>query len=162
MKKDYRELSITGKEEIFKLEKFIEEICDFHNINNEYFGNILLASTEAASILISVNGAGGLSKLEITFEKTIKGFTFKLKFGSKENAGEQENFFDQEIRKHKMSREIYIVKALADEVIISVKGESITLTFYVSSMNYEKSLTRINKLKEYWVKKSSTVNKSND
>lgn len=161
MKKDYREISVKGKEELYKLEKFVEEICDFHNINNEYFGNILLASTEAANILISVSG-NGLSGLAITFEKTIKGFTFKLKLSGRDMLEEQENFLEQEIRKHKMSREIFIVKALADEVTISVKGEVIILTFYVSSMNYEKSLTRINKLKDYWIKKTSTVNKGNE
>ena len=162
MKKDYREISIKGKEELYKLEKFVEEICDFHNINNEYFGNILLASTEAASILISVSGKGGISDLAITFEKTIIGFTFNLNFTGQDTLHEEENFLEQEIRKHKLSREIYIVKALADEVTISVKGESIILTFYVSSMNYEKSLSRINKLKEYWIKKTSTVNKGNE
>jgi hypothetical protein len=29
-------------------------------------------------------------------------------------------------------------------------------------MNYEKSLGRINKLKEYWLKRASTVNKGDD
>ena len=55
MKRDFRELVITGKQEVTKLERFIEEICDFYNINNEYFGNILLATTEAVDILFSIN-----------------------------------------------------------------------------------------------------------
>jgi serine/threonine-protein kinase RsbW len=162
MKKDYREISISGKQDLYKLERFVEEICDYHNINNEYFGNILLASTEAASILISVSKNKTESTIVITFEKTIKGFTFKLKFSNDIIDEESENFLESEIRKHKLAKEIYIVKALADEVTISVKGESITLTFYVSSMNYEKSLGRINKLKEYWIKKSNTVKKGNE
>jgi hypothetical protein len=162
MKKDYREISVKGKEELYKLERFVEEICDFHNINNEYFGNILLASTEAANILISVSTKGDISQLSVSFEKTVKGFTFKLKFTGQEMENEKDNFLEQEIRKHKMTREVYIVKALADEVTISMKGESIILTFYVSSMNYEKSLNRINRLKEYWEKKTSTVSKGNE
>jgi len=162
MKKDYREISINGKKELFKLERFIEEICDYHNINNEYFGNILLASTEAANILISVSEERKKANLMISFEKTVKGFTFKLKFNGEDISREQENFLEQEIRKHKLAKEIFIIKALADEVTISVKGESITLTFYVSSMNYEKSLLRINKLKEYWIKKAAMVNKGNE
>ena len=162
MKRDYREISVKGKKELYKLERFIEEICDFHNINNEYFGNILLASTEAANILISVSNKETATGLAVTFEKTMKGFTFKLKFLEQSILIEQENYLEQEIRKHKLAKEIYIVKALADEVTISVKGESITLTFYVSSMNYEKSLQRINRLKEYWVQKTSTVNNSDE
>ena len=162
MKKDYRELSLGGKAEMFKLERFIEEICDYHNINNEYFGNILLASTEAANILLSLSGKDGTAFLVISFEKTIKGFTFKLKFNGEDFSNDEENYLEHEIRKHKLSREIFIVKALADEVTISVKGESITLTFYVSSMNYEKSLGRINQLKEYWLKKTSAIKKDNE
>ncbi|MEI6884830.1 MAG: hypothetical protein WCO02_10105 [Bacteroidota bacterium] len=162
MKKDYRELSLVGKAEMFKLERFIEEICDYHNINNEYFGNILLASTEAANILLSLSGEKKETFLVVSFEKTIKGFTFKLKFNGKDFSNDEENFLEHEIRKHKLSKEIFIVKALADEVMISVKGESITLTFYVSSMNYEKSLGRINQLKEYWVKKTTAINKGNE
>ena len=162
MKKDYREIVIAGKTELYKLERFIEEICDFHNINNEYFGNILLASTEAANILISVSEGKSGTALVITFEKTVKGFTFKLKFNGEDIPGGTDHFLETEIRKHKLAKEIYIIKALADEVTISVKGESITLTFYVSSMNDEKSLMRINKLKEYWVKKTSSVNKGNE
>ena len=73
MKRDYREISVNGRKEVYKLERFIEEICDFHNINNEYFGNILLASTEAANILISVSEKETAAKLIITFENTIKG-----------------------------------------------------------------------------------------
>ena len=162
MKKDYRELSLNGKAEIFKLERFVEEICDFHNINNEYFGNILLASTEAANILLSLSTGKKPAFLVISFEKTMKGFIFKLKFNGEDFSNDDENFLKQEIRKHKLAKEIFIVKALADEVTISLKGESITLTFYVSSMNYEKSLTRINSLKEYWIKKTAAINKGNE
>lgn len=162
MKNDYREIAITGKSELYKIERFIEEICDYHNINNEYFGNILLASTEAANILISITGEANESSLIVTFIKTIKGFTFKLKFDGPGLLNRQDHFIEHEIRKHKLAKEIFIIKALADEVTISVNGESITLTFYVSSMNYEKSLLRINQLKEYWVKKTMVVKKGND
>jgi len=162
MKNDYREIAINGKKELYKIERFIEEICDYHNINNEYFGNILLASTEAANILISISSEAKESLLRITFEKSMKGFTFKLKFDGSKISDEQENFLEQEVKKHKLSKEIFIIKALADEVTISMKGHAITLTFYVSSMNYEKSLTRINKLKEYWIKKTSIVKKGNE
>lgn len=162
MKNDYREIAINGKEEIFKIERFIEEICDFHNINNEYFGNILLASTEAAHILISVSGKQNTSSLIVAFEKTFKGFTFKLKFNNTDVSEKNDKFLEQEIQKLKLAKEIFIIKALADEVTISVRGESITLVFYVSSMNYEKSLIRINKLKEYWVKKTASVKKGNE
>jgi hypothetical protein len=162
MKKDYREIKIKGQKELFKLEKFVEEICDYHNINNEYFGNILLASTEAANILISIGADNQNTALTISFEKNLKGFTFKIKLTGKGPEEGKEFKLEQEVRKHRLAREIYIIKALADEVTISVQGESITMTFYVSSINYEKSLSRINKLKDYWIRKKTAIHKGND
>ncbi len=149
MNKDYRTLVVNGSKEIFKLERFVEEICDYYNINNEYFGNILLATTEAAEILMSINEKEGSNALTISFDRNQKGMVFKIKMDG-ENSIEGEDILDKEIRKHKLSKEIFIIKALTDEITISVDAKSIVLVFYVSSMNYEKSLYRINKLKEYW------------
>jgi len=91
----------------------LRKICDFYNINSDYFGNILLASTEAANILISVSTQGKISDLFVTFEKTMKGFTFKIMFTGQDVDNIQENYLEQGIRKHKLSREIYIVKGLS-------------------------------------------------
>jgi serine/threonine-protein kinase RsbW len=33
--------------EIHEVEKFVEDICDYYNINNSYFGNIIVAVSEA-------------------------------------------------------------------------------------------------------------------
>jgi hypothetical protein len=154
MKQDYRELVITGNKEITKLERFVEEICDYYNINNEYFGNILLATTEAAGILFSLNESAEDGKVSITFDRNTKGLIFKIKLGKEVDMVENaEDILDLEIRKHKLSRDIFIIKALTDEITISVNAKSIILVFYVSSMNYEKSLQRINQLKEYWTRK---------
>jgi hypothetical protein len=154
MKQDYRELVITGKKEITKLEQFIEKICDYYNINNEYFGNILLATTEAAGILFSLNESDEEQKIFISFDRNPKGLIFKIRldknFGRE---GDSEDILEVEIRKHKLARDIFIIKALTDEITISVNAKSIILVFYVSSMNYEKSLQRINQLKEYWTRK---------
>jgi hypothetical protein len=160
MKRDFRELVITGKKEITKLEKFVEEICDFYNINNEYFGNILLATTEAADILFSLNESPEMGTIEIQFDRNSKGLVFKIKYGGNEGITiDNEDLLDKEIRKHKLSRDIFIIKALTDEITISVNAKSIVLVFYVSSMNYEKSLQRINELKEYWNKKDIVIHK---
>jgi hypothetical protein len=160
MKHDYRELVITGNKEITKLERFVEEICDYYNINNEYFGNILLATTEAAGILFSLNDSLSDGKIFISFDRTSKGLIFKIRLSNSEDKLEEgEDILEQEIRKHKLSRDIFIIKALTDEITISVNAKSIILVFYVSSMNYEKSLLRINQLKEYWTKKEDVKQK---
>ena len=151
MNKDYRELLINGMGEIGKLERFIEDICDYYNINNEYFGNILLATTESAEILFSINSDEPNNILSVIFDRNAKGLIFKIKLkNSTSDTDENEDYLDREIRKHKLAKEIFIIKSLTDEITISVNAKSIVLIFYVSSMNYEKSLYRINKLKEYW------------
>jgi hypothetical protein len=160
MKQDYRELVITGNKEISKLERFVEEICDYYNINNEYFGNILLATTEAAGILLALNEADNEEKISISFDRNPKGLIFKIRLGNKLKSEEDsEDVLELEIRKHKLARDIFIIKALTDEITISVNAKSIILVFYVSSMNYEKSLQRINQLKDYWTKKEDVKQK---
>jgi hypothetical protein len=158
MKKDFRELVIKEHKEINKLERFVEEICDYYNINNEYFGNIQLATTEAVGILFSLNDFSGDGFVSISFDRKPNGLMFKIKMGGSDiSLINSEDILDREIRKHKLSRDIFIIKALADEITISVNARSIILVFYVSSMNYEKSLKRINELKEYWMKKDILI-----
>lgn len=163
MKKDLRKISISGIKEINRLERFIEEICDYYNINNEYFGNILLATTESANILLALNDNPTKGKVSIGFERTPKGLIFHIRLiNSDINTKKEEDFLDKEIRKHKLSKEIYIIRALTDEITISIDGKSIRLVFYVSSINYEKSLQRINKLKEYFTKEVSVKQKKDE
>ncbi|MEI7660728.1 MAG: hypothetical protein WCK34_00950 [Bacteroidota bacterium] len=160
MKQEHRGLVITGLKELSKLERFVEDICEYYNVNNDYFGNILLAATEAAEILFSLNESGNNGKIAVKFERTGKGLVFKIRLESGDDpALEQEDVLDREIRRHKLSKEIFIIKALTDEITISINAKSIILVFYVSSMNFEKSLYRINKLKEYWDKKENVIQK---
>lgn len=151
MKNDYREIVIKDKRSIGRLERFIEEICDYYNIHHEYFGNVMLATTEAAEILMTINQREFSEGIVIRFDRNSKGliFTLRMNFAEEQEKG-KEDVLDIAIRTHQLEKEIYIVKSLADEVTISLNGKSIILIFYVSSMNYEKSLDRINRLKGYW------------
>lgn len=160
MKQDGRSLVITGVKEIGRLERFVEEICELYNVNNDYFGNILLATTEAANILFSINDIPECNSLVINFDRGKKGMIFKIKLeGDERDYSETEDLLDKEIRRHRLSRDIFIIKSLADEITISVNARSITLVFYVSSMNFEKSLYRITQLKDYWEKREDVVHK---
>lgn len=160
MKQNYQGLVITGRREMGKLERFVEEVCEYYNVNNDYFGNILLAVTEAAEILFAIIETIDPGSICIQFDRNRKGmvFTIKQNDGVVKEEGE-EDVLDREIRRHRLSRDIYIIKALADEITISVNARSIVLVFYVSSMNFETSLYRINKLKEYWEQKEKVIQK---
>jgi len=160
MKQEVRELVLTGHKEIAKLERFVEEICEYYLVGNDYFGNILLASTEATNILFSLNDSLENNKIAVSFDRSRKGMVFKIKLmDGFQKDSEPEDFLDREIRRHKLSKEIFIIKSLTDEITISIDAKSIILVFYISSMNYEKSLYRINKLKEYWVTKENLIHK---
>ena len=158
MKRDFRELVISGRSEVAKLEWFIEEICESYHINNEYFGNILLATTEAAGILFSLNDSDDNSEVTVGFSRSQKGLEFSMNLGSSlPGISENEDFLDQEIRKHKLSRDIFIIKALIDKISISGDGKCICIVFYISSINYEKSLKRITELRKYWKKREILI-----
>jgi ABC-type uncharacterized transport system ATPase subunit len=162
MKNDNRELSVKGVNDLNRLERFVEEICDYYNINNEYFGNILLATTEAATILLSLNDRKDHGEVVVKFDRNRKGLIFNIKIADSADLEEaKEDILDREIRKHKLAKDIFIIKALTDEITISVNARSIVLVFYVSSMNYEKSIQRINKLKDYWTRQESFIDKKN-
>jgi hypothetical protein len=40
--------------ELHKVEAFVEDICDYHNVFNVYFGNILIATSELFSFLTNL------------------------------------------------------------------------------------------------------------
>jgi len=83
---------------LLKLERFVEEICEYCNVNNEYFGNILIATTEAANILFSLNGSVETTKIAINFDRNRKGLIFKIKLedGVRHDDAETEDFLDKE------------------------------------------------------------------
>ena len=44
---------------------------------------------------------------------------------------------------------MYLIKSLSDEVVFEDHGSSITIVFYISSLNAELSLRRLNQLQNY-------------
>ena len=67
-------------ENISLIERFVEEICDYYNVNDTYFGNILIALTEAFSnSLIHGNLNDPSKKINVVFESKPKGLSFTIK-----------------------------------------------------------------------------------
>ena len=122
-----------------------------------------MATIEAIGILLSIDLEQESDLISISFDRNPKGLIFCIKRGNIGRESEQqEDELDLEIRKYKLSKELFIVKALSDEADISFNAKSIILVFYVTSMNYEKSLQRISKLKEYWKKSVTPIKKNNE
>lgn len=161
MKNSFQKLVINDVHENHRLDRFVEEICDLHNITYEYFGNILLAVSEAAEVMFSINTHEMGSSLNVSFEKCAKGLMFKMKLNETMGGqNEDEDLLEREIRRHRLGRDLYIIKSLADELEIGANGKGITLIFHVTSINFEKSLGRVQLLKDFWEKEKNVIHEN--
>jgi len=137
----------ANKNNIHLVERFVEDLCDYYNINNTYFGNILTAVTEAVENAIyhgNKNDSG--KKVYLKFEAKSEGFSFKIK-------DEGQGFIVDSIPdptdvnadfSKTEGRGLYIIKSLADEVVFHNNGSCIELIFKIASITKQMSDDRIN------------------
>ena len=146
-------------ENINQVEKFVEDICDEYNINNTYFGNILVALTEAfENAIVHGNGRNPDKNVHIIFTSKPEGLSFIVK-------DEGEGFDINQIPdptdinsdpNESKGRGIFLIKSLADEVKFLENGTSVEILFKISSINSELAIDRINQLKMYSAKKTTS------
>lgn len=153
----------SSPKHIYKVERFIEEICDKHNISNTYFGNISIALMEAVENAIKHGNENNEEKKVTIMFNAKKG---KLKFIIKD---EGEGFNYKNIKdptditndtSGEEGRGIYMIKALADEVSFNEEGNAITLKFALKGIDELKAKERGDKLKKYSSKSSITKKQS--
>lgn len=137
--------------EIHEVERFVEEICDESNINNSYFGNILVAVTEAfENAMIHGNESNPQRQVIISFENVPKGLSFEVKNEGKGfDIALIPDAADVEGNPEKKGTGLFLIKSLADEVIYSDNGRCIQMLFYISSINQQIADERRNKLKAF-------------
>jgi len=150
-----------GIAHLSRFERYMEEVCDHYNVVNEYFGNVLLASSEAARILLSLDERKSDHKVEAIADRDGKALVVRLSLISEDAETECRDEIDIEVAKLKLKRELFIVSSLADETDISETGNVIQLKFFISSMDMDRSLSRVQQLRDYWSKSEIPVNKSN-
>ncbi|HPS45673.1 MAG TPA: ATP-binding protein [Bacteroidales bacterium] len=150
-------------DQMYQVEKFVEEICDEFNINNTYFGNIIVALTEAVENAIKHGNANNSSKkVEITFITKNEGLSFVVKDeGAGFNANTIPDPTDINTKEEETKgRGIFLIKSLADEVNFLGKGNEVEIIFKIASINSEMAIERIQQLKKYsgmGVKKTSST-----
>ena len=146
---------------IHQVERFVEGICDEFNINNTYFGNILVALTEAVENAIKHGNKNNNSKaVTIVFSSKPDGFSFLI---SDEGNGFDLNQIpdptdpntDPEEQK---GRGIFLMRNLADE--INFNGNNVELIFKISSINKEMSKMRIKQLQQFFGSKEAIASKT--
>lgn len=144
------EITIRSKEELNRLEKFIEEILDYYNVPGEYFGNILLSVTEAVQLNLKQKGT-----VTVEMTKNRKGVAFRIK---REDGNLRElDELDRAIARQKIARETFIIRSLADEAVLLREGKSMELRFHITGINLERALLRSEKLKRYLTRKEKVV-----
>ena len=137
----------ANKSNIHLVERFVENLCDYYNINSTYFGNILTAVTEAVeNAIYHGNRNDSSKKIFLKFEVRPEGFSFKIKdqgAGFDLNAVPDPTDNNADFSNTE-GRGLFIMKSLADEVIFHDNGSCIELFFTIASITKQISDERIN------------------
>jgi serine/threonine-protein kinase RsbW len=65
--------------ELPEIERFIENVCDYYNLNNNYFGNIMVAVNEAVeNAIIHGNENNANKTVSLQFELVPSGILFTI------------------------------------------------------------------------------------
>lgn len=119
---------------INRIEKLIDEVCEKHAINEDYYGNMLIALTEAVNNAIIHGNKQDPSKHvflscetqqnEVLF--TVKDEGFGFDYSCIPDPTKPENL-------DKLNgRGVFLMKNLADEVIFEDNGTTVRLKFTLS------------------------------
>jgi serine/threonine-protein kinase RsbW len=146
-------------ESIHEVERLIEDVCDSNNLNQSYLGCITVTLTEAFSNALDHGNKRNPEKvITVTYEKTSTGLSFRIK-----DEGDGFNFHEiPEIKEdgHEKifpGRGIFLIKTLSDNVMFVGPGNEIEIGFKISSIDFETTVDRIRKLKDYSVSTSRSI-----
>jgi len=147
-------------EEMPKVIWFVEEICDTYHLNETYYGNILVSMEEAVSNAILHGNKNDLrKKVYISSEWIRNGLKFRI-----EDEGEGFNINaipdplgESFLEDHYSGTGLFLIKTLSDRVTYNTKGNAIEILFFISSIEQETNIKRINQLKGYFKKQKSLV-----
>lgn len=113
------------------VERMVEDVCDIYKVNEDAYGNILIAVTEAVNNAIYHGNKGDANKqIKIGFQSHEKDIQFSV---SDEGAGfDFDNLPDPtdplNIDKPN-GRGVFLMKNLADKVEFQNNGQEVLLTF---------------------------------
>lgn len=121
----------SASESIHIVEKLIDTICSNYKVNEDHYGNILVAVTEAVNNAIyHGNKANPGKKIHVTFSSDKKAISFTVR-----DEGEGFDFkhlpdpTDPENLEKPTGRGVFLMHRLADDVKFSEKGRCVSLSF---------------------------------
>lgn len=131
-----QKIKISSKaENIILVEKMIEDVCDVFNISEDYYGNILVALTEAVNNAIyHGNQANPNKSIEIYFKSHPTYVSFIVKDEGKGfNYDSLPDPTNPENIEKPNGRGVFLMKNLADKVTFEDNGSKVILDFNISS-----------------------------
>jgi serine/threonine-protein kinase RsbW len=130
-----QKIRISSKSEnIILVERMIEDVCDLFNISEDYYGNILVALTEAVNNAIyHGNAANPQKSIDIYFKSfsdhvsfTVKDEGIGFNFSNLPDPTNPENI------EKPNGRGVFLMRNLADKVSFEDNGSKVILDFKVS------------------------------
>lgn len=115
-----------------KVEGLVDQICESYNINEDYYGNILIAITEAVNNAIDHGNKRDVSKMVVIdyFDENNTDIIFTIKDqGSGFDFDNLPDPTDPENIEKPNGRGIFLMKNLADKVLFEDQGKSVQITF---------------------------------
>jgi hypothetical protein len=159
MSKHIGELHLRDEKSLGRVEKFIEEVCDYYNIGDEYFANVMLGTSEAVRLMLGKRKSL-TDNIVIEAVKSTKGLKFVIRQDhKKKDTTEETDELELAIEQDHLTRQLFIIKSLSDEIKVHKRGLRLEITYYVTTLNAEKSIYRINQLKEYFRNTELVTNK---
>ncbi|MDQ3046563.1 MAG: ATP-binding protein [Bacteroidota bacterium] len=131
-----QKIRITSKaENIILVERMIEDVCEVFNISEDFYGNILVAITEAVNNAIYHGNEANPSKSIDIYFKSHSGYvSFIVKDEGKgfnfDNLPDPTN--PENIEKEN-GRGVFLMRNLADKVSFEDNGSKVVLDFKVTA-----------------------------
>ena len=124
----------SKSENIAQVEKLIDDVCEECKVNQDYYGNILIAITEAVNnAIVHGNKRDPEKKLFVSCQTTDKELTFIVE---DEGVGfDFENLpdpTDPENLEKPHGRGVFLMRNLADDVSFTENGRVVELNFHLS------------------------------
>jgi len=118
-------------ENISIIERLVDDLCEQHQVHEEYYGNILIALTEAVNnAIFHGNKQDPSKKVSVTYSASSDEFTFEIE---DEGAGfDFQNVPDPtspENLELPNGRGVFLMKNLSDEITFDDNGRIVKLIF---------------------------------
>lgn len=130
-----QDLRISSKtENISLVEGLVDDICDKHKINEDYYGNILIALTEAVTNAILHGNKGDVHKfVDVSYFNQDKELCFVIK---DEGPGFDVNALPDPTAPENIEkptgRGVFLMRNLADKIEFEDSGRTVKLYFNIA------------------------------